>query len=119
MLLSDFVSESIKQIIDGVNEAKRHAQENGATVNPTRWGWNSNNVQAKFDRETGAAIETIEFDVAVTTVEGTSTKGGIGVFVGAVGLGSQGQSNAQNTSASRLKFCVPLVLPCTPPKSEA
>lgn len=111
MLLSEFVAESIKQIIDGVNEAKKYGNANGAKINPKGWGWNSTNVQAKYETETGAPIETIEFDVAVTTVEGTTTKGGIGVFVGAVGLGSQGQSSAQNTSMSRLKFSVPLVLP--------
>jgi hypothetical protein len=34
MELKDFVSESIKQIIDGVNEAKLHADQNDASVNP-------------------------------------------------------------------------------------
>ena len=52
MELKDFVSESIKQIIDGVNEAKLHADKNNAFVNPQRWGWNSSNVQVKFDRKT-------------------------------------------------------------------
>jgi len=113
------VAESIKQIIDGVNEAKSYAEQHGAIVNPQRWGWNSSNVQAKYDVKTGAAIETIEFDVAVTVAEGTQTKGGIGVFMGAVGLGSQGQSSNQNASVTRIKFSVPLVLPNTPnPKNE-
>ena len=119
MELKDFVSESIKQIIDGVNEAKRYAGENGGMINPRRWGWNSTNVQAKFDRTTGAAIETIEFDVAVTAIDGTKTKGGIGVFMGAVGIGSQGQSENSHSSVSRLKFSVPVVLPVTDnPKDE-
>ncbi len=113
MELKEFVSESIKQIIDGVNEAKQYGIENGATVNPRRWGWNSSNVQAKYDQETGAAIETIEFDVAVAVAEGTKTKGGIGVFMGAVGVGSQGQSDNQNSLVSRIRFSVPIVLPCT------
>ena len=64
-------------------------------------------------------IETIEFDVAVTVTEGTQTKGGIGVFMGAVGLGSQGQSSNQNASVTRIKFSVPLVLPITPNPEEA
>jgi len=119
MELKDFVAESLKQIIDGVNEVKAYADDNGAVVNPRRWAWNSTNVQAKYDRKTGAAIETIEFDVAVTAIEGTQTKGGVGVFMGAVGLGSQGQSENQNTSVSRLRFSVPIVLPFTDnPKDE-
>jgi hypothetical protein len=119
MELKDFVSESIKQITDGVNEAKLHADQNNASVNPQRWGWNSSNVQVKYDKKTGAAIETIEFDVAVTATDGTATKGGIGVFMGAVNLGSQGQSENSNSSVSRLKFSIPIILPVTAnPKDE-
>jgi hypothetical protein len=119
MELKDFVSESIKQIIDGVNEAKRYADNYDAMVNPRRWSWNSSNVLARYESNTGAAIENIEFDVAVTVTEGTNTKGGIGVFVGPVGIGSQGQSENSNSSVSRLKFSVPIVLPFTDnPKME-
>ena len=119
MELKAFVSESIKQIVDGVNEASLHAVQNNALVNPQNWGWTSTNVQAKYDIKTRAAIETIEFDVAVTATDGTATKGGIGVFMGPVNLGSQGQSESSNSSVSRLRFSVPIVLPVTPnPRDE-
>lgn len=114
MELKAFVSESIKQIIDGVNEASLHAVQNNALVNPLNWGWTSTSVQAKYDTKTRAAIETIEFDVAVTATDGTATKGGIGVFMGPVNLGSQGQSESSNSSVSRLRFSVPIVLPVSP-----
>ena len=114
MELKDFVAESIKQIIDGVNEAKRYAAENGATLNPERQTHNANNANARTNTKTGAAIETIEFDVAVTVTEGTQTRGGIGIFTGVVGLGSQGQSDATNSSVTRLRFLVPVSLPSTP-----
>ncbi len=113
MELKDFVAESIKQIIDGVNEAKRFASENGAVINPRQWIGNVANVDAKRDSVTYAAIETIGFDIAVTAVEGKSTKGGIGVFAGAVGLGTQGLSENQTSSMSRIRFSVPIVLPFT------
>ena len=118
MELKDFVSESLKQIIDGVNEAKRYADENGARINPERQIHNSNNASSRKDAKNGATIETVDFDVAVTVTEGTQTKGGIGVCTGIVGLGSQGQSEAANSSVSRLRFAVPLVLPSTPNPRE-
>lgn len=114
MQLKDFVAESIKQIVDGVNEAMAYAAEKGARINPERQILNANNASARSDPRNGASIETIEFDVAVTVTEGTQTKGGIGVFTGIVGLGSQGQSNATNSSVTRLKFVVPIALPSTP-----
>ncbi len=118
MELKDFVAESIKQIIDGVNEAKRYAAENGSRINPERQIHNANNASSRADAKTGASIETIEFDVAVTVTDGTQTRGGIGVFTGIVGLGSQGQSDSSNSSVSRLRFVVPIALPSTPNPRE-
>jgi hypothetical protein len=56
-------------------------------------------------------VQEIEFDVAVHATEGTETKGGIGIMVGAIGLGSQGKSQAGNASESRIRFTIPMVLP--------
>ena len=57
------------------------------------------------------AVHTVEFDIAVTAVDGKETKGGIGIVVGAIGLGSQGRSEERNTSISRIKFKVPIAFP--------
>jgi hypothetical protein len=72
MKLEDFVSETLKELIDGVKTAQKHAVSKGARVNP----------HSPVNRDNQ---QTVEFDVAVTTTAGTQTKGGIGVFVGPVG----------------------------------
>ena len=56
----------------------------------------------------------MEFDVAVTTSEGTETKGGIGVVVGAIVLGSHGKTDRSNISVNRIKFTVPIDYPENP-----
>jgi hypothetical protein len=53
----------------------------------------------------------VQFDIAVTVVQGTGKKGGAGIFVGAIGIGGQATSEATNTSISRIKFSVPVHLP--------
>ena len=112
MELSEFVAESLRQIIDGVTLAQEYASRKGATVNPNNMWYRADQGVVKIqDRETGAFIQEVNFDVAVTATDGTKTKGGIGVFVGTVGLGSQGQSEAVKESVSRIKFTVPLALP--------
>jgi hypothetical protein len=98
MKLQDFVAETLKELIDGVKTAQSHAISNGARVNPHGLHFKENQ-------------QHVEFDVAVTTTEGTQTKGGIGVFVGPVGLGSQGQSDNTNSSVSRIRFSIKVVLP--------
>lgn len=112
MELREFVAESLRQLIDGVAVAQEYATENDAKVNPTNIFYRADQGVIKIqDRETGALVQEVNFDVAVTATDGTKTKGGIGVFVGAVGLGSQGQSEASNQSISRIRFSVPLALP--------
>src|ERR1700677_4252002 len=98
MELKDFVSETIKQIIDGVVAAEAYGKNKGARVNPLHLPVRDENG-VKHDITFRADIpHDIEFDVAVTATQGTETKGGIGVFVGAIGLGSHGQSNKENES---------------------
>lgn len=109
MQLKDFVSETLNQIVEGIIAAQRFGDERGALVNPK--GLVGSNNKADWDRASGESASRIEFDVAITAVEGKGTKGGIGVFVGAIGLGSQGQSETSQSTVSRIKFSVPLHLP--------
>lgn len=111
MELKDFVSATLRSIIDGVKDAQDHAAKSGARINPL--GLHSRDLKRipLFERETKNILREIEFDVAVTTTEGTQSKGGIGIFVGSVGVGAQGQSEAANSTVSRIKFSVPVLLP--------
>ncbi len=81
----DFVSQSLTQIVEGVREARQLAG---------KW-----------------VAQVVHFDVALTVTSGIGTKGGIGIAAGIVGLGSTGESKAENTAVSRVKFAVPIVLP--------
>jgi len=105
MELKDFVSQTLQEIIGGIKDAQSNVVQ-GGTINPSdiRGGVQSHGLN-------GNPIQNIEFDIAVTVIEGKETKGGIGVFVGAVGLGTQGKSEASNTSYSRIKFCIPVTFP--------
>ena len=57
------------------------------------------------------AIQKLEFDVAVTATEGSEKKAGIGVAMAMFGAGGQASSNTMNTSISRIRFTVPVILP--------
>lgn len=113
MELKEFISETLVQIIEGINKAQIKAKESNAEINPDLVG-NSDHT-AKY----GGGIRTaggnyaqiVEFDVAVTTAEGKNVKGGIGVAAAVINMGSSGQSNSENTSVNKIKFSIPLVLP--------
>lgn len=116
MNLQEFVSQALIQIAAGLKEADEELLKVGAIVNPrhvTGAGADKDNVYGYVagERKYLRAVHSVEFDVAVTAVEGKETKGGIGIVVGTIGLGSQGRSEQSSTSVSRIKFCVPIALP--------
>ena len=111
MDLKEFVAQTLTQIVEGVKDSQTKTAEMGGEVNP-----HLNTTHAELGKQGflwagGRYAQVVQFDVALTVVEGTGTKGGIGVFAGAVTLGSSGQSKSESSSVSRVKFSVPLVLP--------
>lgn len=109
MKLKDFTAETLKEIIDGVIEAQKYYSEKGGAVGSRMYAFEKKDVIKDLD--TGRPAHFVDFDVAVTTNEGTETKGGIGVFVGPIGVGSQGQTDKANSSYSRIKYSIPVFLP--------
>ncbi|WP_397384350.1 hypothetical protein [Prosthecobacter sp.] len=117
MNLQQFIKETLVQIAHGINEADEAVAGIGAAVNPRDvvfdgkddrpYGYYAEDKKGQFRR----AVQSINFDVVVTVAEGTETKGGIGIHVGAIGLGSAGKSEKGQTSESRIKFSVPLLIP--------
>ena len=112
MDLREFVSAALQQVIAGIEDAQAVVEGDGE-INPNIW--NSQRQDAAkhkiLESDGGKWIHLVEFDVAVTVAESTGTKGGIGLVVGPVALGSKGESNAQSSSVSRIKFEVPVAYP--------
>lgn len=121
MNLQNFITESIVQIVRGIEAANVVLKDSTAVVSP------KNVIPSDAERphifgflaEPAAqnkyrtAVQCVDFDVAVYAEEGTETKGGIGLMVGTVGLGSHGKSDKSQSSESRIKFTVPIILPTT------
>jgi hypothetical protein len=108
MELQQFITDALVEIVEGVKNAQKNLQGNGE-INPSPIG-SASSFESKSSFIThGRKIGTfVDFDIAVTATEGTGTKGGIGVFVGSIGLGSQGQSTESNSTVSRIRFQVPI-----------
>jgi hypothetical protein len=112
MELNDFVSQTLTQIVEGVKDAQVKLSDSGVEINPHLNSSHSEmGKQGMLWTSSATAAQIVKFDVALTVTEGTGTKGGIGVFAGAVNLGSSGQSQSENSSVSRIQFSVPMTLP--------
>jgi len=94
MDIKTFVSESLTQIIQGVEEAQ--SKHKSSVINPS------------FGSDTPEDKTVIKFDIAVTLESGTETKGGIVVFGGAMSFGAQGKSDKSDVAVNRIEFSVPV-----------
>jgi hypothetical protein len=108
--LKTFVTETIAEIVEGVQEAQARVADTGALVNPSLAN-EDGAAKAGLINAWGAYAQMVKFDVALTATEGTGTKGGIGVVVGGITLGSSGQSKTESSAVSRVQFVVPITLP--------
>jgi len=110
MNIQEFIRDAIVQIVSGVAEAREGVEAHGARAgsDPVYGHLKDNKVMTDSD---GRQVTLVEFDVALTKADGTGTKGGIGVFLGGVGVGSQAAIHGEASSHSRIRFSVPVVLP--------
>lgn len=106
--LKDFISETLSEIVEGVVEAQGRVLRFGAQVSPVHRG-----------HPHGPRVESVEFDIQVATSDASKTKQGVGVFVVSLGAGIQGQTDATQSSAGRIRFHVWLELPDPKPAASA
>jgi PII-like signaling protein len=110
MRLQEFLKTALTEIVAGVAEASDAATAFGGSVGNMRLhGYIKENKIVT--NENDLPVVMVDFDIALAEAASTDTKGGIGVYLGAVGIGSQGASHGETSTHSRIKFSVPVVLP--------
>ena len=103
------MSETLKQIINGVEAAQKYAEDHGALVNPGGLSWSPTDGDMRlYDSRSRAFVQEVEFDVAVVTSDATKSGGGVGVFVWALSAGAKRQTDATSSMQSRIRFNVPM-----------
>ncbi len=118
MKLQEFVTETLTQIIGGVQDAQTKVGE--SSIDKTQAG----RVNPPLSTSAGVLeqkgyrvdvdnrpVQNVEFDVAVSVDETLEAKGEAGLFVAATGLGAKVGTNTKDTTVHRIKFAVPITLP--------
>ncbi|WP_206370963.1 hypothetical protein [Solimonas marina] len=100
MELRKFIAQALCDIAGGVHDAQKTAQ--GAEIVPT--------VSSSYKAvETGISeLQSVEFEVAVTTTEKTGSEAKLNVVAGLVGGGVQGSSGASSAHVATLRFRIPV-----------
>ncbi len=99
MELREFVTTTLKQIIDGIQDAQEYVEKSGSTAEIVN--------QFPIDR----CKTKIEFDVAVTAESSTTAEGKAGISVFSIGATTGGQMERLSSTVSRIRFPVPVDLP--------
>jgi hypothetical protein len=121
MELKQFIAETLSSIVEGVVEAQKRSQGNGAFINPGGLMRTTSSIgeNATWDNRTNNFARIVNFDVAVTIEEGTNTNAKIGVAAGLFNLGAGGKSENKEQATNRIQFSVPILLPVTQAPEEA
>lgn len=118
MELKEFITGTISEISNAISECNAELKGNATIVNP-------GNATVASDKNSDVyghininpttparrPIHLIKFDVSVTAIDKTGTRGGVGIAVGSIGLGAQAKSEAESASFSKLTFSIPVALP--------
>lgn len=103
MELKEFISSSLTQIMEAVQEAQVNWEQSSGkgAINPA---WDG--TQRLRDH-----TQLVEFDVAVTTEQTKSGKGQAGIKIFSASIGADGEMASGHSSVSRIKFALPIVAP--------
>lgn len=112
MNLQEYISESLVQIVNGINDANEKLKGTGASVPKT--------ISAPANAEKYTRIHTahsteivadINFDVKIEIVESQNTEGGGGLKLHVASFGANHEVKDSTSSSQRLQFTLPLSLP--------
>lgn len=107
MELKEFVTDVLQQINDGVIEA----QKRGVFVNPKTSVRPKDRVDYLMDGTPyHGRTHNVDFEVGLTNEVG-SGGGKIGVSLGSFSFGADGGGKTSNSSVTRIRFSIPMLLP--------
>ena len=105
MELDEFIEETLKQIIKGINGARKNVD--GGEINP--------DISGDAFKDTscgdGHTIWPVDFDVAVTVNETSNIEGQSKISVLGVGVGASASGQSVSSTVTRIKFRVPVRYP--------
>ena len=111
--LRDFIRQALLDIIGGIQDAQEEVAGTPVRIVP---GYDD---PTKPVIGSGARLEPIEFDVALSRLQGDKSSRGIGVFLATLAGGNiSSEEAAISSTASRLRFRVPVLLPRQEQKDE-
>lgn len=106
--LEVFVSQAIRQILDGVKQAADHAASFDNKYGEVQVGYGDMKQEYKSFHQYNTSID---FDIMVTSTVDKSDKTGVKIKIGIVDFGLGGGKDHSDGNTNRIKFSVPISYP--------
>ena len=103
MELKDFISETFKQIVEGVKDARASGTDASGIASNQRFKIEKL-APGLMQDHVGALYTVVDFDVAVTAAAKVDGGGGIDVYA----FKLKGGLETQDETVSRVKFSIPM-----------
>ena len=109
MELRDFISETLIQIVQGINDAQKALKETECVINPRNI--EQGDYAKAIIKNKAHVVQDVSFNIALTSTSNSEDKTGIGVMLGSFGIGGNKTSSDGNTSNTNISSSVPVVFP--------
>jgi hypothetical protein len=109
MELKDFIKETLIQIAEGISEAQEVLEDTDCVINPR--DIKSEGYDHVVIKNKRHILQRVNFNIALASTSNSEDKAGIGVMLGAFGLGGNHTSSDGNTSNTNISFSVPVAFP--------
>lgn len=110
MELKDFIQEALTQIIDGI-KAVQSGESLDAVVNPNDLRYEEKVGLVTMIKDNQRVVQSVDFEVALTSTELSGGKTGIGVFFPNIGIGGQKSGETGSTATTSIKFSILVAFP--------
>ena len=108
MQLDEYIKETLVQITKGVKDASDEITKMGGTVNPAK----EHQIAYSEPFHSNADAQIIKFDVAIQVKDSSSKEGSGKAKLSVISFGGKLTNTDETHAVHRVKFDVPLALPC-------
>jgi len=103
MELRTFIKTALLDIVGGVTDAQSETKDGKIIPNIS--------LSPESVKHAVSPLQTVDFEVCVTTEESKGSEGKLGVISTFVGAGIAGKSSNESSNSSKLKFRIPIEFP--------
>lgn len=109
MDLKEFITETLVQITQGVQDAQEKIKDTGCLINPEGFH-QGENLKSGYNKEY-RHVQKVKMSIAVKVIENSDTKAGLGVMSAILNAGVLNKEGETNTVTNRIEFDIPISLP--------